>query len=90
MTYSQIYDKLVAAGLPVIGSKNIVIYRTKELVNKNFKSLVTDGLESDKGPSTAYKATVMKQVVLRYNRSYMNKKKIRKNKITSILQSASS
>ena len=90
MTYSMLYDKLMASGLQTTGSRNFIIQKTKHLVNEHFKSLVDDGLESDKGPSTAYKATVMKQVVLKYNRSRLNRVRIRKNKITSILQSVSS
>lgn len=78
MTYGKIYDKLTRAGLNSNGiNKSIIVNKCKELVKKNF--------DPNKGELTvAYKATVMKQLILNFHRKRNRKRKDRKEKINSI------
>lgn len=85
MTYSKLYDKLINGGLKQLQlNRDYIIAETKRLVDTHYKQYFGDP-NAISSPSTSYKAEVMKQVILKYNRLRRDRVSNRKNKIKNIL-----
>lgn len=85
MTYGKLYDKIIASGLKNLQlNRDYIIAETKRLVHINWEK--DDKIKFTKQPSTSYRAIIMKQVMVQYNRHKLQQRINRKNKIQRILK----